>query len=716
MSVQWYVLRGEQSEGPFTSSELKLLADQRQITPDTLVKQGLSGPWIPAGTIEGLFVEYHGAKPAPTTGSPPPVRYVKSREPKRPILAVPPTLAQPAAEAEPTTREAKPAEAGAVPAGEERGRAMAHPVLASGQPTGVEPSQLTQAALHEPTTPAGPYALASPGIPTPAPAEDLLSPIWYLRTPDGQQYGPVSKQQLDQWAAEGRVGNDCWVWRAGWPDWQGAGTVYSQLGQPLAAPAASAAPVAAASGTTPAKPAEPDGRAEPDEPTRLAGLSAPSASTAAAPSQAAKGLLEAAAELAADPQRWIGQTLGHYQLVQYIGRGPSGLVYKARHVGLDRLAAVRLIPSGGDRRLVEQLSQGLRAAVRLTHPHLVEVQDMGDAGQMVYVAMELMEGGSLADWIRRSGRLPAAVAVGIFHQVALALAAVHTAGLLHRDIKPSNILFTGQGMAKLSDLGLAALTEARHQAGPAALGSTAYYLAPEIFRGQPATERSDLYSLGATFYHALCGHAPGEGVPVEELVRRRGDVAVQPIGELAPGLPPALAAMIDRLLLKDPRFRAGSAKEVLEILEQMGVRAGVAGAKGLVPTPSVLSPAKAPGGATAPVGETPGAMATPPIAGGRGGIGATAVPGGVAVPGAAAGPSATEEPAGWWTKATSSLRCLTWKAWTLIAGAVILLVVLLVILLFSLLPGAPEAPDPETESGSPAPAETPANPPPGSSS
>ncbi|HOM18933.1 MAG TPA: protein kinase, partial [Thermoguttaceae bacterium] len=387
----------------------------------------------------------------------------------------------------------------------------------------------------------------------------MQSPIWYLRTPDGQQYGPVNKIQLDQWAAEGRVGQDCWLWRAGWADWQGAGAVYSRLGQALAS-----AP------TVPTGLASPGAQTSPVSPGPMqaqatdVGKETKPAGTPATPSfQEAQPGLE-------DPQRWVGQTLGHYQLVQYIGRGPSGAVYKARHVALERWAAVRLIPIGGNTRLFEQLSQGLRAAVRLSHPHLVEVHDMGDTGGLVYLAMELMEGGSLADWIRRAGRLPPPVAIAIFHQVVSALAAVHQAGLLHRDIKPSNILFTGPGSAKLSDLGLAALSEARLRAGPASVGSSAYYTAPEIFQGQPASVRSDLYSLGATFYHALTGRLPGEGATVEEFFRRRGDVPIQPIGALLPGLPPGMGAMIDRLLLKDPGLRFSSAGELVEMLQRMG--------------------------------------------------------------------------------------------------------------------------------------------------
>ncbi|MCS7305769.1 MAG: protein kinase [Thermoguttaceae bacterium] len=653
MSVQWYVLRGDQSEGPFTSSELKLLADQRQISPDTLVKQGMSGPWVPAGTIEGLFVEYHGAKPSPSTGSPPPVRYVKPKETKKPVLAVPPTFAQAGAEADTGAKAPLGAESSAMPgAGGLAGPALTQPLGVASQPSGAESSRVSRPALQEP---------AGSGGPAPSPPEELLSPIWYLRTPDGQQYGPVSKQQLDQWAAEGRVGNDCWLWRAGWPDWQGAGQVYGGLGQPLA-PASLSAP----------SPRHPPS-AEPPHP---AGGLSPGAGISLQPT---KGILEAPAGLV-DPQRWIGQTVGHYQLVQLIGRGPSGLVYKAHHLALDRTVAVRLIPTGGDRQLFEQLTLGLRAAVRVTHPHLVEVYDMGDTGGIVYVAMELMEGGSLADWIRRSGRLPAPAVVGIFHQVALALAAVHGAGLLHRDIKPSNILFTAQGVAKLSDLGLAALTEARLRAGPTGIGSTAYYLAPELFQGQPPTVRSDLYSLGATFYHALSGHAPGEGMPVEELIRRRGDVPVQPIGTLVAGLPPILAMTIDRLLLKDPSLRFSSAKEVLEMLERMG---GQSIASGTV----VKGPA-------APSTSLPGPTPLP-----------------VPIPPPAGQPDTSEEGTPtWWIKVFSFIRSVSWKVWLGIAGAGLLAIILGILLLF-ILGGGEEAPPSETEPSSSSPIHTPITPP-----
>lgn len=633
MSVQWFVLRGEQSEGPYTSSDLKLLADQRQITPDTLVKQGVSGPWVPAGTIEGLFVEYHGAKPAPTTGSPPPVRYVKPREPKAAVLATPPTLAQPH------------------PAAESVEKAPSEDLSAE------RISQTARTSIHEPTTPHEPTIPTAPS----AAAEDMQSPIWYLRTPDGQQYGPVSKSQLDQWAAEGRVGQDCWLWRAGWADWQGAGAVYSRLGQPLASapiaqpgpaspgPQSSPGPMSAEGGIVGRTHAEAAavGKRQPDTEAVGKGGGAAGASAGAAIPQASRGL--------EDPQRWIGQTLGHYQLIEFIGRGPSGVVYKARHTALDRWAAVRLIPIGGDNRLFEQLSQGLRAAVRLSHPHLVEVQDMGDTGGVVYLAMELMEGGSLADWIRRAGRLPPPAALAIFHQAASALAAVHMAGLLHRDIKPSNILFTGQGSAKLSDLGLAALAEARLRAGPAAVGSSVYYTAPEIFRGQAASVRSDLYSLGATFYHALTGRPPGEGSAVEEFFRRGGDIPIQPIGAILPGLPPVIGAMIDRLLLKDPGLRFSSVGELVEMFERMGGTLG--GPGGRIAAPATGAAATAAASAPQPLSAPMG----PPI---------PASPG--------------TEPAGWRAKAISTWRNASWKVRLGVGLAGVVVLVVLVSLLWML--------------------------------
>jgi len=658
MSVQWFVLRGEQTEGPFNSSELKLLADQRQISPDNLVKQGVSGPWIPAGTIEGLFVEYHGAKPAPSLGSPPPVRYVKPREQKVAVLATPPTLA-PSRPTQDSVEQA-PSEGGnasgaiglsGVFGTEGGGTGTATEQVPLGQrPSAIHPHPKESAGTVRQTAHAPMDETRAPAAGLSAPAEDAHLPIWYLRTPDGQQYGPVNKSQLDQWVAEGRVGHDCWLWRAGWPNWQGAGAVYSSLGQPSVNPPLSESGVSSA------------------------GVAVQAAGGAAGVGSGPTGLalgptIPSALHGLDDPQRWVGQTLGHYQLVEPIGRGPSGLVYKARHVALERWAAVRLIPTGGDSRLFEQLSQGLRSAVRLSHPHLVEVHDMGDTGGVVYVAMEWMEGGSLADWIRRSVRLPAPAVLAIFHQVVSALAAVHMAGLLHGDIKPSNILFTGQGSAKLSDLGLAALTEARLRAGPGSVGSSVYYTAPEILQGQAASVRSDLYSLGATFYHALSGHAPGEGIPMEELFRRRADIPIPPIGTIVSGLPSAMAAMIDRLLLKDTHLRFSSAGEVLQMWERIGGMMGVSAGTATAASPSLRS---------ASPGIPPSAVF-----------------------------SSGQEAAGGWTKLFQTWRNASWKI-RLGVGLIGLLVLLAAASMVWMILAWRKTPEVPQEASPPSPAEAPA--------
>ncbi len=638
MSVEWFVLRGEQSEGPLSSSELKFLADQRQITPETLVKQGSSGSWVAAGTIEGLFVEYHGARPAPSTGTPPPVRYVKPRESKPDVarpgkFAEPPTVSSAHRSGSPLPSHPpshRPEEIGPLgPSQTQRksppdARSPAQEPVRSAQETFPTPMRMEAKTAGEiPTRPltsqgAGPPAASS------EPSAEEPSAVWYLRTPDGQQYGPINKAQLDQWVAEGRIGHDCWLWRSGWANWELASTVYIQLGQPLEGVAPPSVGTASSIGTEPS------------------GKTAGSAAAWSSPSPGGRASIEAETALG-DPQRWIGQTLGRYQLVEYIGRGPSGLVYKARHAALDRWVAVRLVPTVADRQLFEQLSQGLRAAVRLSHPHIVEVHDMGESGGMVYLAMELMEGGSLADWIRRTGRVPPSAALAIFHQVVSALAAAHAAGLLHQDIKPSNILFTGQGVAKLSDLGLAALSAARLRSGSGSVSSIAYYTAPEIFRGQPADARSDLYSLGATFYHALTGYMPGEGIPVEELFRRRGEIPLRSITTWVADLPPPIGAMIDRLLLPDPSLRFSSAAELLGMLQSV-----VSG-----PTAPTPLPARTAAG--------PGSISQSP---------------GVPLPSPSGTVSPEGEAAGWFTKVLHRWQSMSWKG-RLVVGLVGLLALII---------------------------------------
>jgi tRNA A-37 threonylcarbamoyl transferase component Bud32 len=510
MAVEWFVLLGEQPQGPISSPYLKLLADQRKITPQTQVRQGLAGEWVPAETIEGLFSTYEHL--------PPP----------RPGAVQEPVQIQPA-----VYGYQGPLEDLTLPA---------------------------EVVSHRATLQAGPPADEAP-VAAQANVESLP---WYVQTADGRQYGPATPSQVEAWLREGRIDATCLMWRVGWDQWRRAGLVYPQLAAPgVPEKAVAESPPAAARDAT-ARPAP-----QPAGPASLSGI-------------AAKGPVLASPP--ASPDSLVGQKLGRFELLELIGRGGIGAVYKARQPTLDRLVAVRVMPASQDARVVDRFRRELRAAAALAHPNIVETHDVGEERGCFFLAMELIEGGSLAELIRREGPLSAGRGVVVMGQVVAALVQAHAAGLVHHDIKPANILLTAKGQAKLTDFGLAMRVETDMTAARGGhVPSTALYMSPEAARGQALDARSDLYSLGATFYHAFAGRPPFEGQSATDVAVQHVRVQPRPLAEVAPGLPPALGALIDRLLAKDPAARWQSAAEFAAALQPFAVPAAVSQAGAAMP-------------------------------------------------------------------------------------------------------------------------------------
>lgn len=201
-----------------------------------------------------------------------------------------------------------------------------------------------------------------------------------------------------------------------------------------------------------------------------------------------------------------------YTLQREIGRGGMGAVWLARDEVLGRLVALKrvgVVPGGGTPDL-ERAEREARLAARLNHPHVVAVFDLVTEGDQQWLVMEYVEGSTLAGLVRRDGALTPDQAAPLIGQAADALAAAHAAGIVHRDVKPSNMLVTPEGQVKLSDFGIArAEADASLTQTGLVTGSPAY-LAPEVASGQPATDASDVWSLGATLFHALAGHPPYE--------------------------------------------------------------------------------------------------------------------------------------------------------------------------------------------------------------
>ena len=275
----------------------------------------------------------------------------------------------------------------------------------------------------------------------------------------------------------------------------------------------------------------------------------------------------------------LGSRLGQYEIVELIGRGGMAAVYRATQTSLGRPCAVKVLPAAlaKDASFVARFQREARSTAAITHPNIIQVYDVGEQDSFQYIAMELVEGESLADTLRRDGPVPPEQAISYMKQTASALAAAHAKGIVHRDIKPSNILVTRQGTVKVADFGLA-----KRMAGDVGVTrtgqivGTALYLPPEVATGQPADERSDLYSLGATFYHLLSGRPPFESPSLAGLVLKHTEDEPDPLGEVAPGTPPPLCQLIHRLLRKSPAERYASAEELLDALarveQQLGAR------------------------------------------------------------------------------------------------------------------------------------------------
>ena len=274
--------------------------------------------------------------------------------------------------------------------------------------------------------------------------------------------------------------------------------------------------------------------------------------------------------------RNLGKVIaGRYRLEARIGEGGMGVVYRARHVLIDRVVALKLIRPDlrGETHLRAWMLREARAANRVDHAHIVDIHDIGETEEgELYLVMEYLVGVSLSSEIAR-GPFPLVRGVDILEQMCAALARAHDLGVVHRDLKSDNIMLTVKGgrrdSVKILDFGLAALARDPRLAPKGAVFGTPEYMSPEQARGEEAGPKSDLYALGVLFFEMCCGQLPFKSSDRETLLEMQRNAPPPRPRQLRADLPPAAEAIIYRLLEKDPRKRFLDAHHLQEELKAL---------------------------------------------------------------------------------------------------------------------------------------------------
>ena len=282
----------------------------------------------------------------------------------------------------------------------------------------------------------------------------------------------------------------------------------------------------------------------------------------------------------------VGKTIAHYHIIEKIGEGGMGVVFKARDAHLDRLVALKILPpekvADPDRK--ERFVREAKSASALNHPNIITVYDIAEADGVQFIAMEYVHGKTLEVLIGRKGlRLPEALTYAA--DIASALASAHEAGIVHRDLKPSNIMVREDGLVKVLDFGLAKLSACREPDGlaptepPRLKGNaatqaglivgTAAYMSPEQAEGKELDARSDIFSFGSVLYEMLSGQRAFQGQTPVSILSAILHTEPKPINEISEEVPHDVAKLIERCLRKEPQRRFQHMADIHVVLDEL---------------------------------------------------------------------------------------------------------------------------------------------------
>ena len=267
----------------------------------------------------------------------------------------------------------------------------------------------------------------------------------------------------------------------------------------------------------------------------------------------------------------IGTTVSHYRILDRLGGGGMGVVYRALDLKLDRPVALKFLSSqrGAAEEHKRRFLREARAASALDHPNICTVYEIDETPDgALFIAMALCEGETLRDRIAR-GPLPIAEAVAIAGQIAAGLARAHQRGIVHRDVKPANVMVTPGGVVKLVDFGIAKLADQSRLTRAGSAVGTAGYMSPEQLHGEPADPRSDVWSLGVVLYEMVTGRSPFDSESENEMIRAILKSAPPPLSSLRPGVPAPLEGLVERALAKRPEERTPGMEEMGAELRQV---------------------------------------------------------------------------------------------------------------------------------------------------
>lgn len=263
-----------------------------------------------------------------------------------------------------------------------------------------------------------------------------------------------------------------------------------------------------------------------------------------------------------------------YRIVELLGLGGMGLVYRARDEQLDVDVALKVLrpDRATDHRMLERFRQELLLGRQVSHPNVVRIHDIGRHGDLWFLTMDYVPGRSLKDVLRREGPWPPERAAAVVREVALALDVAHAQGVVHRDLKPGNILLDEQDRPYLTDFGIARSMAETGLTQPGNIVGTPDYLAPEQARGEPVDHRADLYALGLILFELLTGDLPFASGSYSEVLAQRIHGRPRSLNETGTKASPRLRAVVERLLERDPDDRFQSGAEVAAALEGARIR------------------------------------------------------------------------------------------------------------------------------------------------